>query len=223
MVQQEPLTILERTARENYLASLHVQERKTKKPVILGMIGLVGAGNSSVARELAKHIGATIVNGENIRVALRAVGASFDRTRRIAEDVAFEVIEKGGNVVIDSDFVDAVKRTSLRAKARKAGVRVAFVSVYCDIDVMSQRIRENDSGEFFNDAPSLSTALDRGKDVKFREMIRRIQLHYRWVNKNGGRWTIRDPPCTVVADIDTTDPKSWKRKVEECAKKLLES
>ena len=57
--------------------------------------------------------------------------------------------------------------------------------------------------------------------MKIREMWRRMPQHYRWENKAGGRWVIKNPPCAVLADIDTTVSSQWKREVEKCAKQLL--
>lgn len=174
-----------------------------------------------MAWELAKRIGATVVAGDAVSIELRKRRTSYERTRAIVEKVAVEIVRRGGNVILDSDFIDAEKRASLREKARKAGVRVAFVRVYCDLDVMSQRIRENDPGEFFNRASTKSTVRDHGKDVKFREVMCRLRQHYRRENENGGRLVIKNPPCAVIADIDTTDTASWKREVAKCAKWLL--
>lgn len=185
------------------------------------MIGLVGSGKSSVAKELAKHIGATVISGDDIRIELRKKSENYERARTIAKNTAIEIVKQGSNVIIDSDFVDEKKREILREKARKVEARLVFVRTHCDFDVMSERIRTNDPGKFFNGASSLSKAADKGKDVKMRELRRRTPNHYRWINKVGGQWVLKKPPCAVLADIDTTNTASWKREVEKCAKKIL--
>src|SRR3989344_1725494 len=121
--KQKTLTKKERAARNACVAKLDVKKRKTKKPIIVAMIGLVGSGKSSVARELAKHIGATVIEVDDIRVELRKQKECYDRARTIAEDVAIDVVKRGGNVVIDSDFVASEKRTNLFKKTRRYGVR----------------------------------------------------------------------------------------------------
>lgn len=218
---RESLTKKERLAKDAFTTKLDIKKRKTDKPVIVAIVGLVGSGKSSVAQELAKHIGAAIVEGDDIRIELRKQGERYEKTRAIAEDVAIDIVKRGGNVILDSDFVDEKKRASIREKARKAGVRLLFIRTYCDFDVMSERIRKNDPGEFFNDAKSLSSASDKGKDVKMRELNRRTPHHYRWVNKNGGEWVLKKFPFAIFAEIDTTDTTVWKQQVEKCAKKLL--
>lgn len=225
--KRETLTKKERAAQDAFMTNLKVEKRNTACPVVVATIGLVGSGKSSVARELARHINATVVKGDDIRIELRKQGERYERARAIAEDAALEVVKRGGNAILDSDFIDAKKRASLRAKARNAGIRLVFICTYCDLDVMEGRIitatYHNRVDDFFGGASSKWNGSEQSKGavIKLREMRRRIPLHYRWVNRGGGLWVIKKPPCTVLADIDTTDSDSWKIEVVKCAKKLL--
>lgn len=225
--KREVITYGESVVQDAYMAKLEVMKRKTAKPVIIAMIGLVGSGKSSVARELGPQIGATVINADDIRVELRKAKEGFEHVRAIAEDVALAVVKQGGNVILDSDFIDAAKRASLREKARKVGARVEFICVYADFDVMAGRIitsgYRDHADDFFGGAESKwqGSAQSKGAVVAMRELWRRTPLHYRWINKGGGRWEIKNPPCVVVADIDTADSALWRREVAECAKKLL--
>ena len=225
--KREILTKKERTAQDTFMAKLDIKKRKAEKPVIVALIGLVGSGKSSVAKELAGQIGATVIEGDDIRIELRKQNERYERTRAIAENAAIEVVKQGGNVVLDSDFIDIKKRASLRDKARKANIRLAFVCTYCNLDIMVGRIftavYHNSADDFFGGASSKWTGNEQSKGavVKMREMLRRLPLHYRWENKGGGQWSIKNPPCAVLADIDTADPNKWKHEVDELAKKLL--
>ncbi len=223
--KREILTAGERAAQDAFMAKLKIERRKTGKSLIIAMIGLVGSGKSSVARELAAHIGATVINADDIRVELRKLHEKLELARAIAEDAVLEVAKQGGSAILDSDFIDTAKRASLREKARKIGIRPEFVCVYADFDVMAGRIitasYHDHVDDFFGGAESKWNGPSKGAAVKMRELWRRTPLHYRWVNKSGGRWEIKNPPCAVLADIDTTDPVSWKREVEMLAKKLL--
>ncbi|MFH1178584.1 MAG: ATP-binding protein [bacterium] len=225
--KHETLTDQEEAAKKAFMAKLEKQARKTKDKVIIAMIGLIGSGKSTVAKELAKHIGATVVEGDTIRVELRKQGARYERARAIAEEVALRLVEESNNAILDSDFIDAKKRASLREKARKAGVRVIFLCTYADIDVMIGRIiTANYHGhvdDFFGGASTKwgGSEQSRGAVVKLREMYRRLPQHYRWQNKGGGKWVIKKPPCAVLADIDTTSLEEWKREVKKVAKQLI--
>ncbi len=224
--KRERLTAKERAAGENYLAQLSVVKRTTGKPAIVAMLGLVGSGKSTVARELARLIGGTIVEGDAIRIELRKQDEKYDRARAIAEDVALEVVGNGGNAVLDSDFVDDKKRASIRGKARVAGVRLVFIRTVCDLDVMVGRALtasyKNNMDDFFGGASSKwkGSEQSKGAAVKVREMWRRAPRHYRWVNEVGGKWILKKFPFTIFATIDTTDDEKWKHDVGKCAKKL---
>ncbi|MCH8986762.1 AAA family ATPase [Patescibacteria group bacterium] len=225
--KRETLTKKEHAAQNAFMAKLKIKKRETKKPVIVAIIGLVGSGKSSVTQELAKHIGATVIEGDDIRIELRKQSERYERARAIAENAAIEVINQDGDVILDSDFVDAKKRASIREKARKAGVRLIFVRTHCDLDVMVGRILtatyRNRVDDFFGGASSKWTGSEQSKGaaVKIREMWRRTPQHYRWINQGGGKWILKKLPFAIFAEIDTTDPKRWRSEIEKYAKKLL--
>ncbi len=223
----EKLTSKELAAKKSFTAKLDISDRKTKEPIIVAFIGLIGSGKSSVAKELADRIGAIVIEGDAIRIELRKQKERYERTRAIAEDVAFDVIKSGGNVILDSDFVDEKKRASLREKARKAGVRVVFIRTHCDLDVVVGRVLtatySDTVDDFFGGASSRwkGSAEFKGAAVKIREMWRRTPHHYRWVNKVGGKWILKKFQFAVFAEIDTTDESQWKIEVEKLAKRLI--
>ncbi len=225
--KRETLTKKEHTAQDAFMAKLDIKKRKTEKPFIVAVIGLVGSGKSSVAHELAKHIGATVIEGDDIRIELRKQSERYEKSRAIAENAAIEIVKQGGNVILDSDFVDEKKRASVREKARKTGVPIVFVRTHCDLDVVVGRVLtatyHNRVDDFFGGAKSKwqGNEQSRGAVVKVREMWRRTPHHYRWVNQGGGQWVLKKFPFAIFAEIDTTDSDSWKREVEKCAKQLL--
>lgn len=220
------LTKKESAVQKALMNKFNVIKRKTKKPVIVALVGLVGAGKSSVAKELAVHIGAVCIEGDKIRVELRKCGARFEKTRAIAENIAVEVIKLGGNVILDSDFADEKKRASIRERARKIKTRLIFIRVFCDFDVMTGRVltaqyRNNDNDFFGGDSSKWKgSQQNRGAVVKIREMWRRTPLHYRWSNQGGGVWILRKFSHAFFAEIDTTVTALWKQKMKGCAKQL---
>lgn len=222
---RKKLTSKEKTAQDRYLETLNFVKRATETQVIVAMIGLVGSGKSAVAKELARHIGATIIQGDAIRIELRKQHERYEKAHAIGEHAVLEVLKRGGNVVLDSDFIDAAKRMNIREKARKARVRLEFVRSICDLDVMvgralSARYRDS-ADDFFGGAasPWKGSAQTRGAAVKVREMWRRTPQHYRWINDTGGQWILKKLPFATT-DIDTTDEKAWPRAVARFARKL---
>ncbi|MDE1975574.1 MAG: AAA family ATPase, partial [Patescibacteria group bacterium] len=185
-------------------------------------IGLVGSGKSVVAKELAKLIGAAIVETDAVRIILMRRGESFDNANILVRDIARDLIKNGNNVVLDSDFINEDKRTALREMAMPAGIRHGFVRVYADPIVMISRTISADYGDVKKDFFAASS-VDKisAKVLKIREMWRRTPNHYRWLDETGGRWELKELACDVLSDIDTTDGEGWKTKVEDLAHKLV--
>ena len=221
--KREKLTEKEIKAQQVYLDKIGFAYRKTREPRIIGMVGLVGSGKSSLAKEMAPFVGATIISGDDIRILLRKEKEKYDNVRLIAENVAMEIINKNGNVIIDSDFIDYKKRISLKEKAKKVGAKVIFVRTYSEIDVMIGRIFEadykNTSDDFFGGASSVWQGKNKGAVVKEREMICRMLSHYKAVNVDNGRYKfeLKKLPFKVFAEIDTTNENKWKQEVKMIA------
>lgn len=228
--RKEVLSPKAQKAQSAYLAKLEASKRKTRKPIVVGFLGLVGSGKSSVAQELARHIGGTIVEGDAIRVCLRKEGEAYKYVRQIAENVALEILKQGGNVVFDSDQADEKKRASVREKIRKAGARLVFIRTYAEPHVMFGRMLSaeyrHSPDDFFGGAKTKwedGTNQQRGAVIKFGEAWRRTPHHYRWVNEGGGKWVLKKLSFTLLADINTTDENHWKVEVKRAAQKLIAS
>lgn len=223
----ERLTKGEHLVEMALLQAIPTMSRRTKSAYVVGMVGLVGAGKSSVAREIAERIGAVVVSGDAIRIMLRAHGECLDRTRAIAENIAREIVLRGGNVVIDSDFIDANKRAALKAKLKSTKARIVYVRVHADIDMVLGRVMSTVhhasefSEEFFSGASSCwnGDSAYKGGIVKLREMWRRTSHHYCWSDVGGGRWTLRKLSFPLFMTIDTTT-LAWKGEVSDVVKRL---
>ncbi len=226
MKKKNQLTSKATRAKKAFLASLKIVKRRTKKPVVVAIVGLVGSGKSSVAKELAKKVGATIIEGDAIRICLRKVNERYEHVAKIGENAALEIIKKGGNVVLDSDLVDPEKRKGLTQIAKKIGVKVIFIRTYADYDMMAGRVisakYQNRIDDFFGGASSAwkGNEQSKGAVVKLREMWRRTPHHYQWENKVGGQWILKKLPFRIFAEIDTSEPRKWKQEVARLARKI---
>lgn len=215
-------------AQNAYLSKLNIDQCKSKKPIVVAFLGLVGSGKSSVAKELAGQIGGTVIEGDGIRVALRKESEPYKYVRQIAENIALEVLRRDGNVILDSDQTDEKKRASLREKIRRTGARLVFIRTYAEPNVMFGRILQAEyrrsPDDFFGGAKikwKEGTDQQKGAVIKFGEAWRRTPHHYRWVNEGGGRWELKKLPFALFADIDTTDPEQWRAEIKNVAKKLI--
>ncbi len=217
--QIEKLSAEEQTVQTDYMSKLQIKKRKTRQPIIVAMVGLVGSGKSRVATEIAELIGAIIVNSDEIRTSLRKQKKDYKNVRLIAENMAVEIIRQGGNVMLDSDHIDTRKRASIREKAKQAGAEVLFVRTYADPDIVFGRIITAKADEFFAGAKTswMGDKTSKSAVVKTRELWRRTPLHYRWEAAGGGKWILRKLPF-LFADIDAG--KDYKRALQKALKSL---
>ena len=226
---QIPLTRKEEAVQEAFIKAIFVAKRKTEEPLVISLAGLVGAGKSSVAEELSKYLGATILFGDDIRVALRKQKLGFANASLIRSNVIRTIIDKGGVAIVDADTVEAQRREEMKQLARRLGVRHFFIRVYADPDVMVGRMisasHKNSLDDFFGGALSRWNGKQslKGAIVKIREMWRRTPHHYSWNSENGGQWIFKSMSFPIFAAIDTTDERKWKRDVAMLAGKLLKT
>jgi predicted kinase len=106
--------------------------------------GLPATGKTTIARELARHIGAVHVRADTIEQAMRESGRCLeplnDAGYRVAYAIAEENLRIGHKVVADSVNPFAVTRDAWRAVANRAGAIAVEIEVKCS-DVAEHRRR----------------------------------------------------------------------------------
>lgn len=216
----------QRYACDAFIQELQVTPRKTKKPMIVAMVGLVGSGKSEVARELALPIGATIIEGDQIRVHLRLVGERYEVTQEIAEEAALAIIWSGGNAIVDADHIDPKKRAGLRKVADESEAHLIFIRTFANPDVVIGRIitspYRNIPEDFFGGAKTIwqGSEQSRGAVIKVREMWRRTPHHYDWSGDGGGKCNLKNLDFPIFAMLDTTVDSEWIPKVQAIADQI---
>lgn len=218
------LDTVERTVLNDAVRQLPRVSSERGTPVIVAMVGLVGSGKSTVAREIARRINGTVIEADEIRTMLRQYRHGYDHVWLIAELLALTVLRRGGNPVLDSDFIDRYKRASLRQRAEAAGVRLALVRTHCHPHITIGRAGSASypADSFMGGAssPWKGEGFATGAVVKIGEWERRRPNHYDWSPKGGGTYTLKRLPFAPDADIDTSEPEGWRQPVDAFATSL---
>lgn len=199
---------------DEFVSSARVAGRKTNNPVVVALVGVTGAGLSTIAKTIRKKLGWPIIEKNKIRVALREKGRGFtpETVNKIVAGMVAKILKGGGNVILDSDSVDKTNRKRLEQFARRFRAKVVYLRLVCDRDVMLSRIlraRYNPKTDIFKSAV-----------IALREHTRRLPWHYRWTEQNGGQFILKKLPIKFLTEINTTKPREWQKKLRVVIEKL---
>lgn len=126
----------------------------TTRPLLIAMTGLSGTGKSSVARRLARALGARLFVSDLVRKELAGVEgaapaawgegiyradwsrATYDRLFALAA----ERLGAGIPVVLDAAFLSSEQRAAAAAVAARAGVPFLLAETVCDAETVAERL-----------------------------------------------------------------------------------
>lgn len=135
---------------EEYLASL---DRPTASPkLILGVVGQVGAGKSTVMKPLAKRLNLVRISGDDIRMMLKRRGFNFTRTIELAMRVIAHLLEEDYGVAIDSNCSAQNIPETIEGSAKKHGCRALFVHVDTPEVHILERLRSRNHNPLFKNS-----------------------------------------------------------------------
>jgi predicted kinase len=110
--------------------------------MLIVLSGLPGVGKTTIARALARAIGAVHVRIDSIEEAMRRAGWKVEgEGYRVAQAVAEDNLRVGRTVIADCVNPWPLTRSEWRAVADRAGARVVDVEIICsDLDEHRRRV-----------------------------------------------------------------------------------
>jgi len=147
-------------------------EKSVGEPFVIGLMGLVGSGKSTVAAAIEKRFGILVGSNDDIRRFLNDEGyggtAPVQGTLQyIAEAASDYLYDHGVSHVIDADLFKFAAHA--KARAVKSGFRFVLVEVACPEEIIRQRIIQRskavDAGKTENASRAGIEDFERRKEI----------------------------------------------------------
>ena len=119
----------------------------TKPPVAHIICGFIGAGKTTFAKKLEKETGAIRITKDEWIVKIFGNKITSDknfeeydkRITQLAKDIAFKILQSGGDVILDEGFWVKSQRDDIKQKISEIGAKPILYYVECPVEEMRKR------------------------------------------------------------------------------------
>lgn len=181
---------------------------------ILGLIGLIGSGKSTVAAMLNQNLpGAVLVKSNSARFLLKEASLPWgENVRKITFDAARWLLQNGYSVIFDGDHVEEEKRKNTQALADELSAKFYLIRIKPDKDLAFKRLEQmwadTESGTRQQDFENFNPVV-RGKE---QNLFDRVSLHE---NLDTGKIP------QLIGELDNSgDFGNLKKQVDEIIEKV---
>ncbi|MDN5275292.1 MAG: hypothetical protein JWP06_1193 [Candidatus Saccharibacteria bacterium] len=130
---------------KEYISYIPLKVSETKQPIIIAMVGLVGAGKSTIAKAIAERTGLYVASNDAIRRFLNEKGFQGaspvqDMLEYIAEAGTAYLLEHRVSHIIDNDLLKFHEQARLAIEAQ--GFRFYLLGVQCSERTILERLKK---------------------------------------------------------------------------------
>ena len=118
-----------------------------RKPIVYLICGFIGAGKTTFAKKLEEKTGAVRITKDEWSIRFIGNDPTIDGYEEwdhkiivLSRDVAFQLAEKGIDVIIDEGFWAKEERDELRRKIHAIGAKAVMYYVETPIETIRERV-----------------------------------------------------------------------------------
>ena len=123
-----------------------------RKPIVYLICGFIGAGKTTFAKKLEEKNGAVRITKDEWSICLIGNDPTIDgyeewdtKIIELSREVAFQLAEKGIDVIIDEGFWAKEQRDELRRKIDAIGAKAVMYYVETPIETIRDRVVERNN------------------------------------------------------------------------------
>src|SRR5437588_597198 len=118
-----------------------------RKPIVYLICGFIGAGKNTFAKKLEEKIGAVRITKDEWSIRLIGNDPTIDGYEEwdhkicgLSRDVAFQLAEKGIDVIIDEGFWEKEQRDKMRKRIEEIGAKEVLYYLNTPIETIRERV-----------------------------------------------------------------------------------
>jgi aminoglycoside phosphotransferase family enzyme/predicted kinase len=134
-------------AKKNVLARKYYKlAAQYAQPQLIAIGGVIGAGKSTLAQQLAKELGAKLLRSDEIRTDKSYSPTAIKKNYQTLLKLAADLLSKGETVILDATFSKRLYRQELQRTARQTKTNLLFIELTAPKSVLLKRLkgRQND-------------------------------------------------------------------------------
>jgi predicted kinase len=123
-----------------------------RRPTIYLICGFIGAGKSTFSKELEKKTGAVRITKDEWSIRLIGNNPAIDgysewdrKITGLSRDVAFQLAEKGINIILDEGFWEKKTRDEMRERTDAVGANLVMYYLDTPIEKIRERVLKRNS------------------------------------------------------------------------------
>lgn len=197
---------------QQFIAKLGLPEQKPARPFVVAIIGLVGSGRTTAAKQIAANIpGAVLVQANSVRFLLKQIALPWGQNvREILKQVGQNLLKQGYGVIFDGNAADEADRKNIAEIVTETGAKSFYIGIMIDPEIAKQREQAK-----YSDSSWISSFEDfrvNTPEKMLKNIDDRAELHRNLKSEN---------IPNLIAEIDNNEPlDNLQSQVKQVVKKL---